>query len=147
MVKVLLIGFLLLVVIGVISGIYVYYGPAFDSKNSYVTCNDGKQIFLKETNVNLYSSYINSSQDYALKQACYSEITDTKTSEQKQLGNRQYTLTTISDNYTFTEVEKWNWLAIIGWSLLTIVSALLVLEIVRRILYYILLGAFRPKQN
>lgn len=42
------------------------------------------------------------------------------------------------------EYEGRNWRAIIGFSLITIISVLIFFELIRRVFYYIILGSFLP---
>lgn len=66
----------------------------------------------------------------------------------KQIGD--YLKTQIEKNTEYTLVSAYtprNWIATIGFSLLSVVITLLVFEVAKRIFYYILLGSIRPHKK
>lgn len=175
-IKVIFILSFILAIIFPLIGVYFEYKPEFDNKKSYVVCKDGRTVSLEDNNIYLYSSYIGSNDDLTIKQRCGNSFSSEEFKKgvsddmiiERLLANRNksfdvdnaikygYSKKEIADylikNIDKTEYKlvsiltptKWN--AIVGYSFLVILSVIAFFELIKRIFYYIVLGAIRPKK-
>jgi len=142
--KVLYLLFAALMLLVIITVTVDEFSPSFDDEASYVQCNDGRQFPVDK--VGMYSDYITFENDEFFRFWCATTFFD------KPDGTKGYSInegaSINAKNYTFVAKEtSRDWVATIGYSFLAIVIVALITEILRRILYYIILGTIRPKKG
>lgn len=136
----------------------------FDNKNSYITCNDGRKFYLKDTSVHLSGGYVPSYYESDVRHLCltnselgdkaknkypaqYSDLTNEEIGRRLRDNNALFieSVNVQTKNYNLTSIYKErNWLMTIGKAILAGAIILLAFEIFRRIFYYIILGRIFP---
>jgi hypothetical protein len=120
---------LILIVGGICAVIYDQDDASFNSEKSYIECSDGRKLALRTNGIYLYSDYVNYSDDQDIRKMCAS-------GEFGRSVDKNYKLVAIYDPA--------QWGVIVKVWFLTIGSAALITEFLRRIFYYIILGSFTP---
>ncbi len=120
--------------------------PEFDNEKSYVLCNDGRKLGLKNNNIYLYSDYVNYSDGEKIKTWCaYNpqdpiNINPDNASDIARLHPKD-------DSYKLISVYTGRqWGDMLGSIAMYLFTVGLVFETIRRVFYYIVLGTLRPKE-
>lgn len=117
--------FLIVLVIALFISYYAYKPrKVFDNEKSYIQCNNGMIYNLKQNEVHLFSDYIDSYDDQKFRKWCSD-------------GNYK-----LISRY---KIEG-SWGSVSLTMLLTIIGLTTIFEIIRRIFYYIVLGAIFPSK-
>ncbi|GEM_PF-1305990 len=170
LIKVVYLFFLVIALIGFSAGIFFSFSPEYDNNRSYIKCANGKEFVLSENGITLYSDFMWSTDRDKAVRLC-SDIATLTEPQRTQLDgivlkmdsdgastpDIQVIVNDFKQKYgqpspnsgKYELVSKYtnrNWVAIIGFSLLSIVATLLFFEVIRRIFYYIVLGSLRPKK-
>lgn len=145
--KVVSLFLLLAFIVGTPIGIFINYGPQYDNDNSYIKCANGKTFKLEPNGIYTYSDYLDSYDIEKAEGLCFDgtiEVVEDRFGEKRpQITSR----TTNSGKYELISIyTERDWVATIGFTLLSIVGYLVFFEIVRRVFYYILLGSIRPQK-
>jgi len=143
--------YLLILFIGLVGysiSIFVFYSPKYDNNKSYIKCANGKNFILSQNEINLYSDFMWDSDMEKAKSLCFDGIVNFTTDKYGQTRLGHTSETDNSGKYELVSIyTNRNWIATIGFTLLSIISNLLVFEAIRRVFYYIALGTIRPKNN
>ncbi len=127
--KVIYFTVLLLLLVAVIIWLNESYDRKFSNDLSYIQCSNWTIYNLSTNSVYLYSDYISSYDEEKFTNWC------------NQNGKNDNTFKLVS-RYT----EK-DWTSIFKYSILCLIVMFLVTEILKRILYYIVLGAILPSNS
>jgi hypothetical protein len=130
------------------------YEPHFDNNKSYIECADGKNFFLRQNDILLQSDNI-SLYDQAAQHLCFDGVityqpNEATTGWASLFGPTPHVVSTTKNSGKYKLVSKYtkrNWLATIGFSLLSIIVTVIVFELIKRIFYYIILGRILPKTD
>jgi len=158
-IKVIYLLILFLSLVGYSVAIFVYHEPKYDNDKSYIKCANGKNFILSQNEINLYSDFMWSSDKEKAKSLCL-DLDRTRSVEEngafsnwEKIYGKTPTIsfsaeTENSGKYELVNIyTNRNWIATIGFILLSIIGNLLVFEAIRRVFYYIALGTIRPKNN
>ena len=149
--------------------IVVSYNPIVSESQSSAVCDDGRRLQLGAQqgyeNGELTTKYYTFSSDYSeLALFCSSDKAiaskirslESTTLDDRELANLVRSRLDVfanevyfsPNNYTIDYVyTERDWLATIGYSLLSIFITIALFEVARRIFYYIVLGSLRPKKQ
>lgn len=146
--KVIYLIILFLSLVGFLAVIFVSYNPKYDNSKSYIKCANGKNFILTQNEISLYGDYMQTPDKEKAKSLCFDgTVTPIKTYE-----DHIFTLKTTSETENSGKFElvsiytSRDWIATIGFMLLSIIGNLFVFEAIRRGFYYIVLGTIRPKK-
>jgi len=147
-IKVIYLLILFLSLVGYSVAIFVYYGPRYDNDKSYIKCANGKNFILSQNEINLHSDFMWDSDIEKAKSLCFDGTVNFTTDKYGQTRLGHTSKTDNSGKYELVNIyTNRNWIATIGFILLSIIGNLLVFEAIRRAFYYIALGTIRPKNN
>ena len=166
---------LMFVIILIVPTITIFNGfkPNFNAENSYIKCNDGQTVNLLQNKIYLYSEYIYTDDDNKIRNLClsdseiggvakqvypngvssdgvkYTNFSDIELGKSVREANSVWILkmTPTEKNYELVAVyDERNWLAIIGFSFISIILVIFVFELIKRIFYYVALGTIKPEK-
>lgn len=147
--KVIYLVFLIFFLISPLIAIFFSYSPEYDNTNSYIKCANGKNFFLRDKGINLYDDFMWEDDKEKAKGLCFDGEVDVEKDSISGHILRAKIISTTENSGKYELISKYtsrNWVATIGFSLLSIAVALLVFELVRRIFYYVVLGKIRPEK-
>ncbi len=136
-VKVLFISFSLMLILIVVLAIFFNSKPQqeFDGQKSYIVCNNGTKFIPHDKGVDLYIDYVGSYDTDTLNSWC-----GYKSSNPLLDG--------IYQDFKFFPAYKTNgsWFLTIAYSLIALLGTLFIVQVIRRLFYYIVLGKIFPKK-
>lgn len=146
-IKVVFLLFLFLCLVSSSAAIFTYYSPKYDNAKSYIKCAKGKNFILNQNGINLHSDFMWDFDMEKAKSLCFDGTLDFKTDKYGQTHLETTSETNNSGKYELVSIyTNRNWIATIGFILLSIVISLFIFEATKRGFYYIVLGSIRPKK-
>lgn len=147
LIKVIYLAILLVAFIGYPIGIFFSYGPEYDNDKSYIKCANGKDFILSKNGIYLNSDYMYSSDKDKAESLCFDGTVNFTKDEFGKTHLRITSKTENSGKYELVNLYTGrNWIATVGFSLLSMFGVSLAFETMRRIFYYVILGSIKPKK-
>jgi len=137
--KVLYILFILLVFTGLVVFIYDENSSRFNINKSYISCDNGKNLSLVESNIILdKNGFVDYKNEEKLSALCDGLKADVLISEDLWGDSLSWKIIRYYDN------KIWN---TIGFSIIILLVIVVINEIIRRVFYYIVLGTLKPNNK